>query len=692
MFQKNLAAIKAKNPQLAKKLENIDINTIKSIDVYKAENDDLIIAYNNTPLHSNIDPIREAKTTWNRTIKTELKKNDLQLVYGIGLGYLFKRAYISSESKIIVFEPIIEILRFVLEYVDFSGEFSDERVYITDNISDISNKLQKEFLSGDRVEFLFLNNYALISQETLGSLTSKVFEIIKDRKNDETTIFNLSRIWTENFIKNILNFSEMRPMGYFEDKFADKTALIVSAGPSLNTNIEQIRENQDKFIIISVGKALGLLANAGIVPDFAVFADARYCMHQCKGHEDVIEKTNLILLSKSDNYCYNLKSNSKILYLSDGDSTTDLFKNPANKSPGIYKSGSSVSIISYYIAKILGFGRIIFSGLDLGFVEDMTHADQPVINYRSLKIVKYALLNYPELLNCKNPDESEVITNDDYNWIMAKYETIYKGEYVVDDDLIERVESKKNSCEFTEYAHHIKKIIGYYRYMFLNQEAIHVKDKDGNDLLTRTDYAWFIRQLGEIFTEELNLAKIINTSLKGAYIKGMAYMTLAEAIEDISAVKPDVNQIISDVYKNTQENWKITLSDVYSKAEKLNTDIKFINQESVKLHEELYKVCSDLNSSGVLNYSAQEFEDLNNKVIAIRQNIINNVFITNSIQETIWNYTKNFITKTIPTREEVISNLELDRNFYKIAAEESSIIHADLTKTLHSLEQKCLTV
>jgi len=97
MFQKNLEAIKIKNPKLAERLGKIDINSITGIEVLEAESKDLIISYKNTPLHSTIDPSREAKTTWNRTIKNELKKNDIQIVFGLGLGYLFKRAYVSAD-------------------------------------------------------------------------------------------------------------------------------------------------------------------------------------------------------------------------------------------------------------------------------------------------------------------------------------------------------------------------------------------------------------------------------------------------------------------------------------------------------------------------------------------------------------------------------------------------------------------
>ena len=607
MFQKNLEAIKIKNPKLAERLGKIDINSITGIEVLEAESKDLIISYKNTPLHSTIDPSREAKTTWNRTIKNELKKNDIQIVFGLGLGYLFKRAYVSAESKIFIIEPFIEVMRFVLEHVDFSNELSDPRVFITDNVGDIYNKLQKGYLSGDRVEFLFLNQYALTNQELLQDLTSKTFEIIEGRSNDENTILKYSWTWTLNFIKNIVYFPEARPLGFFEEKFADKTALIIAAGPSLANDLEKIKENQNKFVTIAVGRAFKSLVNAGIIPDFTVFADAGNCLEQIQGVEDFIEKTNLILLSKADQNLYKLKSKTKIIYFSETDSTSKLFQEPNAKNPGFYKSGGSVSIISYYIAKALGFGQIVFSGLDLAFIDNKIFADGQTV------------------------------------------ENIHE---------------------------------------YFKNKIIQVKDKDGNEISTRTDYAWFIRQFNEIFTEEINLAKVINTSLKGAFIEGMEYMNFSEFAKTLSGVKPDVDKIISSIFSETKESWDLPLKIAYSKVVQSLKELEQISTDLSELSTEFEKICTELNEQGKTDYNPDAFELLNNKAIETRQIITNNIFLSNSIQKSIWDYTKNYVTKTILSKEELIKNIELDGYFFKTAKQYNSYLICYLNETLNMLEEK----
>ena len=612
MFQKNLEAIKIKNPKLAERLEKIDINSITGIEVLEAESKDLVISYKNTPLHSTIDPAREAKTTWNRTIKTELKKNDIQIVFGLGLGYLFKRAFVNSESKIFIMEPFIEVMRFVLEHVDFSNELSDSRVFITDNVGDIYDKLQKEYLSGDKVEFLFLNQYALINQQLLQDLTTKTFEIVEGRGNNDSTIFKLNYYWIQNFLKNMTYFPNTRPLGFFEGKFADKTALIIAAGPSLADDLEKIKNNQDKFVIIAVGRAFKTLVKAGIIPDFTIFADALLCSKQIEGVEKFLEQTNVILLSKSDkDILENFKSKSKILYFTQTDSMIKLFENGKSENIGFYKSGSSVSIISYYAAKALGFGKIIFSGLDLAFIDNKIYADGQTF--------------------------------------------------------------EQNTPEMTE---------------FLQKKLTYVKDKDGNEIPTRADYAWFIRQFNEIFTDEINLAGIINTSTKGAFIEGMEYMEFAEVVKTLSEIKPDIDKMISDVFVETKEKWKLILNSVYPKLKQAKDELEYINKILIEIHAEFDKICEELTTLGKTNYLPDAFEVLNNKSVEIRRNIIDNVFLSILMQQTIWSYTQNYVTKPIPSKEEIIKNFELDKIFYANAKGCNAYLIKLLNETLAAIEEK----
>jgi hypothetical protein len=247
MFQKNLGALKNKNPKLAEQLSEIVLESINTIDVAQAENQDYILAYNGVPLHDIKDPTREAKSLWFRSVKNELKMNDIQVVFGLGLGYLFKRAYVSAPSKIFLFEPSLDILRFVFEYVDFSAEIADERVYFSNDEDDLLDKFESMFLVGDNVEFLFLPPYAQLFGEKLIAVTDNILNAIKNKGVDMNVLAFNSERSVQNILAHMTIYPQIRPVDYFKGKFEGKTALVLSAGPSMKDDLEKIKENKDKI-------------------------------------------------------------------------------------------------------------------------------------------------------------------------------------------------------------------------------------------------------------------------------------------------------------------------------------------------------------------------------------------------------------------------------------------------------------
>lgn len=435
MFQKNLEAIREKNPNLAEKLEKIDLEEIKDeIVVAEAETKDLIIGYEGVALHSMVDPLREAKALWNRTIRTEPAKNDVQIIFGLGLGYLFKRAYVSAVSRIYIVEPFINVLRFVLEHVDLSAELSDKRVYITDNTKDVISRLRAQYLQGDKAEFLFLPAYASLAKSQLEELTEKTLKVLEEKTSDVNTIFQLAPGWTLNFTANLPCFAKARPLGFFRDLFADKAAILVSPGPSLVENIQKIKENRDKFVIISAGKAIKALSANGIIPDFVTFADAQGTWFQTEGFEDTLRQTHIIMTSKTDNAIARLDAKSKIIYLSDTDNFESLFNRHSPQNPGNFDSAGSVAIINYFVARALGFTKIAFVGLDLAFPGNKLYATgEPLKTDPNGYIEMDGGVSIRKIRYVKDKNGNEIPTRDDYLVFIRHFEDIIEEDTLLSE-------------------------------------------------------------------------------------------------------------------------------------------------------------------------------------------------------------------------------------------------------------------
>jgi len=618
MFEKNMKVIKQKYPELAERIEKIDLDSIENITVTEAENQDLIIGYKEIALHSMVDPVREARAIWNKIVKSDLRKNDVQIVFGLGLGYLFKRAYANTNSKIILIEPFAEILRFVLQHVNLSAELADERVYITDNVKDVINKLKEEYLQGDKAEFLFLPAYTSLAREQLEELTEKAMKIVEEKASDVNTIFYFAPRWVRNFIVNIPYFFESRPLGFFKDKFADKTALILAAGPSLAENIEKIKQNRDKFVTFATGKAFPVLIQNGITPDFVTFADATGVKHQVKGVEDQLKNTNVILTSRTDFHVVELEAKNKILYLPETDPFSELFRKYSETDPGIYRSASSVSIINYFIAKVLGFSTIAFAGLDLAFPDNKIYATG-----ENLEL-----------------DEEGYIKSDS-------------------------IRASTRTVKF-------------------------VKDKNGQNIQTRDDYIIFIRQFEEIFEEETSLSRVINTSVKGAYIKGMDYINFDKFIENLSSQELGIDGMIDEVKTATDNKWKKCIQNVFNNIRNQKSEILEIKEKAELIFNEIQNMLTTVEQEDIKNLENERYNEARQNLVKTRKHAMENLILKNSLQGELWRFTKDYRTDNVFNKEVVVNNLKTEKRLFKRIYNHSVKILEWLDNAAEKTEGSCI--
>jgi len=429
MFEKNMQELEKKNPELAKKIKAHSYEKIKSIQVYDSESKNLIISYNGILLHSSEDPLRETKSIWHKTVKNEMKSSDIIVVYGLGLGYLFKRAYVSANSRILLFEPSLDILRFVFENVDFSVELADDRVFVVDKQEDVTEFFEKKYLAGDKIEVLFLPSYLELDQKGLLELSKNLFQTIKDKNIDQNTALLMSKITVRNLLLRIYNIENYRPVNILTNSCKNKTALVIAAGPSLRNDLELIKKHREKFIVIAILPTLPILKENNIEPDFITVADPTYQLHRIEKYKDQLQNINFVKESRSDLSLDSLNVKSNFIYFPSIDkiSQTILDAIPDNKIE-LLAPCASVSILSFKLAQILGCKTVIFSGLDLAMTEGVLYADKNVKTANQTEkqiIVNPGATEYTALLTTtKSADGSNVTTREDYLIFIKEFEKL----------------------------------------------------------------------------------------------------------------------------------------------------------------------------------------------------------------------------------------------------------------------------
>ena len=235
------------NGRLKKELQALDFATAsEDLNCFVTKCGDYALAKKNFPYDDIENPAQSVIDTCKECIKSNPQKNDFIVIYGLGLGYILDEVYTSYPSRIFVYEPDINVIRFVMENVDFTHILADKRVFITNDCNECCKKIGEQYLSHDKLEIVFLKNYGLIKPQELIKLTNTLFNTCKARISDIKTIEHISKAWTKNIIKNIENDTYIKPFYNFDNSVAGKTALVLSAGPSLLDNIENIKNNRNK--------------------------------------------------------------------------------------------------------------------------------------------------------------------------------------------------------------------------------------------------------------------------------------------------------------------------------------------------------------------------------------------------------------------------------------------------------------
>ena len=425
MFKKNLEYIN--NKDLKERLEELRIDETKANMSYcMTTSNDYLLMKNDVPLDDIDNPRKAIQDMMKESIKKPMEKNDIIITFGIGLCYQLDEVFNTYPSRIFVYEPDTKLLHFVLNNVDISEHLQSGRVFIFDKLDDLIFKLSSIYLTKDKVEVIYLKNYAVVKSQELLALTQKVYEACKSKTVDVNTITRYSRFWLDNTLKN-LNYIQQNnayQLSGLYGKFVGQAALVAAAGPSLLENIDFIKNNREKFVIFAVNKALKTLINNGITPDFLVCMDARFVNKTLYGLEEQLSNINCIMNINSDNEILNNKFKKVFVSFPEND---NMIKKMSEYNTFIQpqESGGSSTTMAFVTAVKLGFSKVIMCGVDLAFKGEVVYStgenyekissDEMVINS-----VKKTLTTVPSVKGV------DVVTSVDYAAFIHHFEVLIK--------------------------------------------------------------------------------------------------------------------------------------------------------------------------------------------------------------------------------------------------------------------------
>lgn len=294
------------------------------------------------------------------------------IIFGVGIGIHIPKIHDKIKAKLyLIVEPNLEIFRlslFTTNYAKLSQKTS-LILSIADDENSFKSKFdlfyQEVFIINHYFKFLMFSNncsfYTRIIQNFLVSQKHTMYSYNRYFQSLRRTISYIKQDFP------ILNLSYKHKLD-----FTNKPVLFLGAGPSLQNNINFVKENQNKFIIIAIYATMPILEKNGIKPDIITQYDEQdeVVMSTIRRVQDInfFLDTIFIFSSHIDEKLMNSFKKENIFVFQ------ALFE--IKKDYGILTS-PSIGEITYALSLILGAKDIYMLGIDMALdaVTGSTHIE-----------------------------------------------------------------------------------------------------------------------------------------------------------------------------------------------------------------------------------------------------------------------------------------------------------------------------
>lgn len=297
--------------------------------------------------------------------------------------------------------------------------------------------------------------------------------------NRNTTNVYGSR-WINQGIENLPIIACQPSIGQIAPKIEGKPVVIISPGPSLDKNIQDLKLIRDRAILIAPAQTILALQKEGLSPDIVMVADPQDYRYLFEGFDMTPVHALLVGVScHPDLY----KDHSKKVISTPVNGPIDAWVSDIFKDHLIKGGGGSVSTLAFLIAGQLKCSSIILVGQDLSFADGKQYSSGSKDAHISVAI-----------------DESK--NTFSYNAPVDSLDPTLK-------DLLAKNEGMG-----------ISKLPGYF----------------GGVVNTKFDYAMFhaeFERWANLFNKAIPKPRLLNCTEGGAYIEGFEHVSLRFAAAEL---------------------------------------------------------------------------------------------------------------------------------------------------------------
>ena len=346
----------------------------------KEENPSLIVTIDGKAqaLHSKVYPSKEADSMRS---DLEVAAFDTCFVLGVGVGYhLIALLEFAAQYKNIVLIDILPSARANIESskaCKFLLEKENIRLLSGLSLDKLREALPETLFLDENEKIKILTHAASmrIFGEYYEAVRNEIMSFINSKAGNMATLRAFGRQYARNSIKNIANMPRMYPVKNLREKFSNKSAIVITSGPTAEKSMCALAEAASRVFIIAVDSALPVCAAFGLRPDFVVSVDPQsYISEHLAGFWDEPLKV-ITSLSAWPCKLSNTKSNWQVFCSLNSHPLAQLIEEFSPNSVGSINSGSgSVAGDALLFAIYCGFSQIALTGFDFAFIDGIIYS------------------------------------------------------------------------------------------------------------------------------------------------------------------------------------------------------------------------------------------------------------------------------------------------------------------------------
>ncbi|MBD5497000.1 MAG: DUF115 domain-containing protein [Lachnospiraceae bacterium] len=310
----------------------------------------------NVYVHSTVCPMWEAKKIAEYIFDPRKKAYS---ILGCGLGYLAYQLYVISDgaAAIRIFERDARVIEYAGSYgvLDWIPADKVEVIIDTDPLAFLNSALEAD--TGFYILAAEIERESMDIKPLLWELYAQWSTGYKFKRNEEINYWSNLR-------------SGCRLITEFDSSSLEKDFIVVAAGPSLDDNMEFLRENQGKKTIIAVGTVFKKLLNHNIIPDMVAILDAQERTYeQIEGFEE--QKIPMLLgMTAYWKFAAAYKGEKYLIPLRGMESLDNI----TEKYDDVWAGGGTVTSLAIEAAIRFKAEKVFLVGVDLAYPGGMSHA------------------------------------------------------------------------------------------------------------------------------------------------------------------------------------------------------------------------------------------------------------------------------------------------------------------------------